>query len=83
MWSVSDAKAHLSEVLRLARSGEPQTIGSQQPCVVIALNEYEKFQETVDHGHDGLWLVNATSNLDMDIELPSRFDDRNDPIFES
>ena len=82
MWSVSNAKAHLSEILRLARSGEPQTIGSQHPCVVIALADYEKFQEVAEHGHDGLWLMNATSNMDMDIELPSRLDDPNDPIFE-
>jgi prevent-host-death family protein len=82
MWSVSDAKAHLSEVLKLARSGEPQTIGSQNPCIVIALADYEKFIEMSEREHDGLWLMNATSKLDIDIQLPSRLDDRNDPIFE-
>ena len=82
MWSVSDAKAHLSEVLRLARSGEAQIIGTQNPCVVIALSDYTKFQDTTERGHDGLWFIKAMSGLDVDIELPSRLDDRTSPIFE-
>ncbi len=82
MWSVSLAKAHLSEVLRLARSGQPQTIGSQNPCVVVPLSDYQKLLDSVDHTHDGLWLVNAASKVGYDIELPSRSEDRQDIIFE-
>ena len=35
-WTVQDAKAHLSEVLRRARGGEPQRIGLRGGCVVVS-----------------------------------------------
>ena len=35
-WTVQDAKAHLSEILRRARAGEPQRIGIADGCVVVA-----------------------------------------------
>lgn len=41
-WTVADSKARLSEVLRLARSGVPQIVGTQDPCVIISLAEYER-----------------------------------------
>lgn len=82
MWSVSDAKAHLSQVLRLARAGEPQTIGSQNPCVLVPLAEYEKLLRGEGRGHDGDWLIRATAQIGAEIELPSRAQDRDDPKFE-
>ncbi len=80
MWSVADAKAQLSELLRRARAGEPQFIGTQEPCVVISLEAYrEKFES---RGHDGLWLIERASRIGADIELPPRTSDRPDIIFE-
>lgn len=36
-WTVQDAKAQLSELLRRARAGEPQRIGmTDEACVVIS-----------------------------------------------
>ena len=81
MWSVSDAKAHLSQVLRLARAGEPQTIGSQSPCVLLPLAEYEKLLQGDGRGHDGDWLIRAASKIGADIQLPSRVHDRDDLPF--
>jgi transposase-like protein len=55
----ADAKARLSEVLRLAREGKPQVIGTQEPCVVISLKEY---QRTKPQEHLGLAQNNRAEN---------------------
>jgi prevent-host-death family protein len=79
MWSVADAKAQLSELLRRARSGEPQFIGTQEPCVVISLESYrEKFESK---GHDGSWLIEHASRAEVDIQLPPRGHNRLDAVF--
>lgn len=78
MWSVADAKAQLSEVLRKARGGSPQVIGTQDPCVVISLETYQN--RIADADHDGKWLIDMTSRLGFDIPLSSRNDDRADLV---
>jgi prevent-host-death family protein len=76
VWSVAEAKAQLSEVLRRARGGEPQFIGTQEPGVVISARAFkEKFE---NKGHDGAWLVDQASHVAADIQLPSRVEDRAD-----
>ena len=78
MWSIVNAKSQLSEILRRARAGNPQVIGSQDPCVVISLEDYEaKFAD-----HDGAWVLRQTAKLDADIELPPRNQDRAGNVFE-
>ena len=77
MWTVLEAKAKLSEVLRLAREGEPQIIGSQNPCVVISAETFQRLQP-VDHL--GQFLV-GTAPKGIDVELPSRSDpNRSNPF---
>ena len=79
MWSIADAKAQLSEVLRRARTGEPQFIGTQDPCVVISLEIFRrKFERS---GHDGVWLIEQAAQAGVDIELPPRDEDRPDIAF--
>ena len=78
MWSVAEAKAQLSEVLRKARGGSPQMIGTQDPCVVVSLDTYQN--RIADSDHDGKWLIDMTSRLGLDIPLPSRKEDRVDPV---
>ena len=75
MWSVADAKTHLSEVLRLERAGEPQVIGTRQSCVVISAELYREKIEN-DRGHDGRWFIEEGAKVGVDMELPSRSDDR-------
>jgi hypothetical protein len=78
MWSVADAKSQLSEILRQARSGTPQVIGTQDPCVVVSLHTYAT--HIAAQGHDGQWLIDAAAGLDTEIALPSRHDDRASPV---
>ena len=52
-WTVQDAKAHLSEVLRRARAGEPQHIGLTDGCVVVGESDWRAVQTT----DLGAWLV--------------------------
>lgn len=52
-WTVQDAKAHLSEVLRRARAGEPQRIGVKEGCVVVSERAWAE-REATDLG---AWLV--------------------------
>jgi prevent-host-death family protein len=76
VWSVAEAKAKLSEILRLARSGEPQTIGSEEPCVVISAAQFEQLWRP---RHLGKFLI-ETSPRDIELELPPRGNDRHDPF---
>lgn len=79
MWSVQEAKARLSEVMRRARGGEPQIIGSRQPVVVISADQLEAVRP---RKHLGRFLV-ETAPRGAPIKLPPRGPDRGDPFGES
>ena len=79
MWTVQEAKAKLSEVLKRAKQGEPQVIGAQDPCVVVSMEEYRRLSARDGGPHLGKWLVeNAPRGFEL--ELPSREDNRPDPF---
>ncbi len=79
MWTVQEAKAKLSEVLKRAKQGEPQVIGAQDPCVVISMEEYRRLSSRDGEPHLGKWLVdNAPRGFEL--ELPPREDDQPDPF---
>ncbi len=79
MWTVQEAKAKLSEVLKRAKAGEPQVIGAQDPCIVISMAEYQRLRDQSGEPHLGRWLVeNAPRGFEL--ELPQRGDDRPDPF---
>jgi prevent-host-death family protein len=79
MWTVQEAEAQLSEVLKRARDGEAQVIGAQDPCVVISMDEYKRLSSKNEEPHLGKWLVENTPHIG-DIELPTRAKDRPDPF---
>ena len=74
-WTVQDAKAQLSEILRRARAGEPQRIGMTDACIVVSEEEWEQREQR----HLGKWLV-ETAPRGEPIELPPRSPDRGDPF---
>lgn len=69
-WTVSEAKTHLSEILRKCREEGPQQIGKRNGCVVISQKEWEdrKKSEKVPFGK---WLVDNAPKIG-EIELPKR-----------
>lgn len=79
MWTVQEAKAKLSNVLKRARDGEPQIIGAKDSCVVISLDAYERLKAMEEEPHRGRWLVERLQGLG-EIELPSRHDSRPSPF---
>jgi prevent-host-death family protein len=75
-WTVQDAKAQLSELLRRAKAGEPQRIGlTDEACIVISAKAWEALHPSAL----GSWLV-ETAPADEDIELPPRHSQRSDPF---
>ena len=75
-WSVAEAKAKLSEILRLARAGEPQTIGTEDACVVVSAAQFEQHLRP---DHLGRFLVESAPR-GFELELPSRTSRRGDPF---
>lgn len=71
IWSVPDAKAKLSEVLRRAREGERQVIGTQEQCVVLSMAEFNDLQRRAGEIHLGRWLVDNAPR-GSDFEPPPR-----------
>jgi len=79
VWTVSQAKTHLSTLLRRAKAGEPQVIGTRDQCVLIPLSEFQKKQRLPL----GSWLIQEGAKLaldDEDLILPSRKDSRPIPF---
>jgi len=76
VWSVAEAKAKLSEILRRAREGEPQTIGAEEPCVLVSASDFQKYWRAE---HLGKFLVESAPR-GSEFELPSRTGDRADPF---
>ena len=74
-WTVQDAKAHLSELLRRARAGEPQRIGVRGACVVVSEDVWQRR----DGSGFGAWLVGAAPP-GPDLVLPPRASERADPF---
>ena len=70
-----EAKAHLSELLRRARAGEPQRIGVVEACVVVSAKTWETLHQT----GLGAWLVDSAPRGE-DLELPTRKSHRGDPF---
>ncbi|MGL5114873.1 MAG: type II toxin-antitoxin system prevent-host-death family antitoxin [Beijerinckiaceae bacterium] len=75
-WTVQEAKAHLSELLRRARTGEPQLIGAKEPCVLIAASAVESLTPRL---HLGRMLIETAPHGD-EIMLPLRATARRDPF---
>lgn len=73
-WTVAEAKARLSEILRLADEEGPQRIGRRKPFVVVPerlWDERKDGDEPEPEMHLGRWLVeNMTRGTNL--EIPDR-----------
>ena len=83
IWTIADAKARLSEVLRRASAEGPQRIGTQRRYVLVPEDVWDKLNASA---HPiGAWLVDnmprATGDAD-ELQLPDRADPPRDDPFE-
>jgi hypothetical protein len=79
MWTAKEAQAHLSEVMRRARAGDPQVIGFREPCVGVSAKQVNSARP---NKHLGRWLIQSAPR-GTPIELPPRSSMRDDPFSES
>ena len=69
-WTIAEAKARLSEILRLAESEGPQRIGTRRPFVVVPEQVWQE-REAPTREPLGQWLIkNMTRGTNL--EIPER-----------
>lgn len=69
IWTISEAKARLSEVLRLSEEEGPQRIGARKAFVVVPERDWRA--HTLHCKPLGQWLIeNAPRGVDL--EIPDR-----------
>ena len=79
VWTVAEAKAKLSEVLRLAEEEGPQRIGRVRPFVVVPEHVWQEW--TAEPMPMGRWLIeNAPRGTNL--ELPDRGSNRPIPFID-
>jgi prevent-host-death family protein len=69
VWTVAEAKARLSEVLRLAREEGPQRIGTKETFVVVPEQTWRAL--TSPRKPLGRWLIETMPRGEA-LELPER-----------
>ena len=68
-WTVAEAKARLSEILRLAKEEGPQHIGRRNTFVVVPADAW--YAKTPPRKPLGQWLVENMPR-GIELEIPSR-----------
>jgi prevent-host-death family protein len=71
-WTLQDAKARLSEVLRRARAEGPQhlTVHGQEAAVLLSAEEFRRLKGW-QTGQALVDALQASPHLDIDLEQPS------------
>ena len=72
VWTVAEAKAKLSEVLRLAESEGPQRIGTRKPFIVVPAAVWE--EKEPPRKPLGQWLIENMPR-GTNLEIPDRGSD--------
>ncbi len=75
-WTVAEAKARLSEVLRRAEQDGPQRIGTRRVFVVVPVRTWEEITEP--RPSLGQWLIAHAPGAGA-LELPPRAEERERP----
>ena len=87
IWTIADAKARLSEILRLASTEGPQRIGSQRRYVVVPEDVWDKLNsgQAASPASLGAWLIKnmprAASEAE-ELQLPDRREEPRPELFE-
>lgn len=78
IWTVTEAKSRLSELLRLA-SNKPQYIGTKKTYVVIPQKKWQEVNQP--KAPIGQWLVGAIAGTG-ELELPNRDEPEREALFQ-
>ena len=79
VWTVAEAKARLSEILRRSEDEGPQRIGARKSFVVVAAAEWDA--ATTPREALGRWLVQHTPR-GLNLTMPERSSRRASPLSE-
>lgn len=79
VWTVAEAKARLSEILRLAEEEGPQRIGARKPFVVVPERLWRA--QAPPRKPLGQWLVENMPQ-GVELELPDRSSNRPIPFID-
>ncbi len=79
VWTVAEAKARLSEILRLAEEEGPQRIGVRKSFVVVPVSVWEA--KASERKPLGQWLIENVPR-GVELELPDRSSTRPIPFIE-
>ena len=79
VWTVAEAKARLSEILRLAEEEGPQRIGLRKPFGVVPAAVWEA--KASERKPLGQWLIENVPR-GVELELPDRSSTRPIPFIE-
>lgn len=77
VWTVAEAKARLSEILRLAEEEGPQRIGARKSFVVVPEHVWES--QTPSRKPLGQWLIENVPR-GTNLEVPDRSSNREIPF---
>ena len=77
VWTVAEAKAKLSEILRLAETEGPQRIGARKPFIIVPASVWA--EKTQPRKPLGQWLVENMPR-GIELELPDRSSNRPIPF---
>ena len=77
VWTVAEAKAHLSEILRLAQAEGPQRIGIRRSFVVVPADAWDN--KTNPRKPLGRWLIENMPR-GVALEIPGRHSAREVPF---
>jgi hypothetical protein len=81
-WTVAEAKARLSEIMRLASTEGPQRIGTQKRYVLVPEESWDALASNTPKVHRGQWLIDNMRDFEG-VEFPDRSEpDRPPPDFE-
>lgn len=83
VWTIADAKARLSEILRLASTEGPQRIGTLRRYVLVPEDVWDKLNASARPL--GAWLVDNMPRATEDageLQTPNRCDPPRDDPFE-
>ena len=77
VWTVAEAKARLSEILRLAETEGPQRIGSRRPFIVVPADAWYGKKEPAkkERMPFGQWLIENVPR-GTNFEVPDRKSNR-------